>query len=77
MDFLDQIDGNNILTSLQKIQTFFDFISQENKKYEFKYSYLLGNLALELAGTSEIFASTIDAEIKAWNNKTEKWVSQA
>lgn len=77
VDFLDQIDDNNILTPLQKIQTFFDFIAQENKRGEFKYSCLLGNLALELAGTSEIFASTIDAEIKAWKNKTEKWVVQA
>jgi TetR/AcrR family transcriptional regulator, transcriptional repressor for nem operon len=77
MDFLDQIDGNNILTPLQKIQTFFEFIGQENKRGEHKYSCLLGNLALELAGTSEIFASSIDAEIKAWKNKTEKWVVQA
>jgi|694.fasta_scaffold25474_2 TetR/AcrR family transcriptional repressor of nem operon len=77
VDILDQIDGNNILSPLQKIQTFFDFIIQENKKGEFKYSCLLGNLALELAGTSEIFASSIDAEIKAWKNKTEKWVTEA
>ena len=74
---LDQIENNNILTPLQKIQTFFDFIIQENKKGEFKYSCLLGNLSLELAGTSEIFASSIDTEIKAWKNKTEKWVVQA
>ena len=77
MDCLGQIDGNNILTPLQKIQTFFDFIAKENKRGEYKYSCLLGNLALELAGTSEIFASSIDAEIKAWKNKTEKWVVQA
>lgn len=76
-DVLDQIDGNDILTPLQKLQTFFDFLAQENKRGEHKYSCLLGNLALELAGTSEIFASSIDAEIKGWKNKTEKWVVQA
>lgn len=77
LDFLDQTDSNNILTPLQKIQTFFDFIVQENKKGEFKYSCLLGNLALELAGASQTFASSINAEIRAWKNKTEKWVVQA
>ena len=77
VDFLDQIEGNNILTPLQKIQTFFDYIAKENKRGGHKYSCLLGNLALELAGNSEIFASSIDAEIKAWKNKTEKWVVQA
>jgi TetR/AcrR family transcriptional repressor of nem operon len=77
VDFLDQIDASGILTPLQKIQTFFDFIAQENKKGEFKYSCILGNLALELAGNSQIFASSIDGEIKAWKNKTEKWVIQA